>query len=142
MQKVLIWLLIATAIVGIADSAYLSHAAVTGSPLNCSVFDGCNVVAASPYSKVMGIPLALFGLVFYIVALGLSASLLTMNSKGLRQSMFAWSVLGVIFSAYFMYLQYFKIEAICLYCVISAVATILLLVFSALLLRRNQISLA
>jgi uncharacterized membrane protein len=136
MQKALVYLLILVSLVGIADSSYLSHAAVTGSPLNCSVFDGCNIVAASPYSKVYGIPLALFGLVFYIVALGLTASMLTMDSRGLRKAVFAWSIAGVLFSAYFMYLQYFKIEAICLYCVISAVATVLLLICSSLLLKQ------
>jgi len=136
-MKTLTWFLIAISFIGIADSSYLSHAALTGTPLNCGIFDGCNTVAASPYSKVFGIPLALFGLAFYLVALALAAILLTSPRQVVAKMMFGWSILGVLFSAYFMYLQYFIIEAICLYCLISAVATLLLL-FSYIFLRKTS----
>lgn len=137
MQRVLIWLLVAVSLAGIADASYLAHAALTGSPLNCAILDGCNTVAQSPYSKVFGIPLAIFGFFYYLAALVLSATLVSVSGIRMRAAMFFWSIAGVLFSAYFMYLQYFVIEAICLYCVISAVATVLLLVLSALLLRRG-----
>jgi uncharacterized membrane protein len=139
MQRILIWSLVLLALIGIADSSYLAHAALTNSPLNCGLFDGCNVVAQSPYSKVFGIPLALFGLVYYVIALVLSAILVSSAGARMRQAMFLWSGVGVLFSAYFMYIQYFLIEAICIYCVISAIVTGLLFILALLLLRKDSV---
>lgn len=138
MQKTLVWFLVLAAFIGLADSGYLSAMSLTGTPLNCAILEGCNTVVASPYSKVFGIPLAVFGVAFYAVALIFAAALLSSTSLKLRHMMLAWSVLGVLFSAYFAYLQYFVIGAICIYCVVSAIATVLLLLFSGLLLRRPQ----
>lgn len=142
MQRTLIWLLVFVSFVGLIDSGYLSAMSLTGNPLNCGIFDGCNIVASSPYAKVFGIPLAVFGSFYYVVALVLAAALVSLPSLRLRQALFSWSILGVLFSAYFAYLQYFVIEAICIYCVISAIATIFLALFSFMLVRspRNLLS--
>ncbi len=138
-MRLLTWILVVVSFVGIADASYLAHAAYTGSALNCAILDGCNTVAQSPYSRVFGVPLAYFGLLYYIVALTISASLLSVSGPRMHLAMFLWAIAGVLFSAYFMYLQYFVIEAVCLYCVISATATALLLIFSFLLQRKETI---
>ena len=49
-------------------------------------------------------------------------------SRGLRLAALCYSALGVCFSIYFMYLQIAFIHAFCIYCLISAVTTLLLLV--------------
>lgn len=115
------------ALAGFVDSLYLSWGALTGNALRCGVLEGCNVVAQSPYSWVFGVvPLATFGVVYYIGMLGLSASLLWAPFPQARFLTVLWAGLGVLFSMYFMYLQAFVIGAFCIYCIISAVATLLL----------------
>ena len=69
-RSLLIGLLMALSLVGIADAVYLSLHVAAGTPLVCDIgagLDGCNTVANSPYSLFLGIPLAYYGLVFYAV---------------------------------------------------------------------------
>jgi uncharacterized membrane protein len=49
-------------------------------------------------------------------------------SRGLRFAALVYSALGVCFSIYFMYLQIDFIHAFCVYCLVSAVTTLLLFV--------------
>jgi uncharacterized membrane protein len=47
--------------------------------------DGCNIVAASPYARIFGMPLGYFGLVYYLYTFGIVALLaLDPFSRGLR----------------------------------------------------------
>jgi uncharacterized membrane protein len=49
-------------------------------------------------------------------------------SRGLRFAALAYSASGVCFSIYFMYLQIAFIHAFCIYCLVSAVTTLLLFI--------------
>ena len=49
-------------------------------------------------------------------------------SRGLRLGAIIYAALGVCFSVYFIYLQVNFIHAFCIYCLISAVTTLLLLI--------------
>jgi uncharacterized membrane protein len=49
-------------------------------------------------------------------------------SRGLRFAAVAYSTLGTCFSIYFMYLQIAFIHAFCIYCLVSAVTTLLLFI--------------
>ncbi len=61
------FVMLGLALVGIADAFYYSHSVYTGQQLWCpSAFDGCNLVAGSPYARIVGIPLGYFGLVYYL----------------------------------------------------------------------------
>lgn len=97
-MRVIPWSLFILSLVGFFDSLYLSWGALTGSPLICGILEGCNVVAQSSYSWVFGIPLAMYGVAYYIGALGLSASLLSAPFSGARLPMILWGVVGVLFS--------------------------------------------
>lgn len=116
--------LVAAAIVGIADTLYLSWNHLMGTLPSCSLVEGCGVVLNSPYAEVFGEPLAYFGLIFYVYLLGL-ALLLAYDpySKGLRLGMLIYAAIGVLCSVAFVYMWIFLIHAICIYCVISAVTT-------------------
>lgn len=116
------------ACIGLIDTAYLVWKYYTGDPLSCSLIEGCNIVAASSYSKILGIPLSLIGLGYYIVITVLSLCSHFIRTDLLRRSMLAVALLGFISSAYFMYLQVFVINALCQYCIISAGISVLLLI--------------
>lgn len=112
---------------GLANSAYLAERGASGEPLICNIqnFSGCNVVAASEYSKLFGIPLAEYGVLFYSVLFVLAALELVLFDRLLRRILQAIASIGVIFSLYFIFVQIFLIGAFCIYCLASAVIAFL-----------------
>ena len=73
------------AFVGMIDTLYLSLSRRSG-PIPCHITSGCEDVVTSVYSQVAGIPLAWFGLAFYLTVLA------RLCSKGLEtQARFASS---------------------------------------------------
>jgi uncharacterized membrane protein len=122
--------LLALALVGIAVAFYDAHQLYNGQPLWCPPpINGCNEVANSPYARIYNLPVGYFGVVYYLYMFGLAA-LLAFDpfSRGLRFAALAYAALGVCFSIYFMYLQIAFIHAFCIYCLVSAVTTLLLLI--------------
>lgn len=124
------YVLLALALVGIAVAFYDAYQLYNGDALWCPPpINGCNEVANSPYARIFNLPVGYFGVVYYTYMFGLAA-LLAFDpfSRGLRLAALGYSASGVCFSIYFMYLQIAFIHAFCIYCLISAVTTLLLLV--------------
>ncbi len=122
--------LLALALVGIAVAFYDAHQLYSGQMLWCPPpINGCNEVANSPYARIYDLPVGYFGVVYYLYMFGLAA-LLAFDpfSRGLRLAALAYSAMGVCFSIYFMYLQIAFIHAFCIYCLVSAVTTLLLFI--------------
>jgi uncharacterized membrane protein len=88
---------------------------------------GCETVANSSYSHIAGVNVAVFGIVGY-VALFLTAFF---ANDLARFGGFAVSLGGFGFSVYLTYLEIFKIEAICQWCVASAVLMTILFLLNA-----------
>lgn len=118
------------AVIGIADAFYDSYAIYTGQLLWCPPpIDGCNTVANSPYARIFGVPLGYLGVIFYLYMFALAALLVfDPFSHGLRLGALLYAALGVFGSIYFMYIQFAFIHAFCIYCLLSAVLTLLLLI--------------
>ncbi|MEK7567703.1 MAG: vitamin K epoxide reductase family protein [Patescibacteria group bacterium] len=114
-------------IVGLLDSFYLFYKYINANPIDCFLFDGCNTIAQSPYSHVFGIPLPTFGVLFYVVMFLLVFFLTRYENILWKRLALLASVIGFIFSLYFVYLQGFVIQAFCIYCLISAIASTLIL---------------
>lgn len=124
------YVLLALALIGTAVAFYNSYAIYNGQMLWCPPpIDGCNEVAASPYARILGLPVGYYGVVYYLYMAALAA-LLAFDpfSRALTMAAVAYAALGIAFSAYFMVLQIGFIRAFCIYCLVSAVTTILLLV--------------
>lgn len=124
--KALILAIIAS-FVGLIDSLYLFYKYINADPINCFLFDGCNAVAQSPYSSFLGIPIPTFGVVFYSVIFLLCFLMLRHDNNILRRISLIGALIGFIFSLYFIFLQGFIIQAFCIYCLISAVSSLVLL---------------
>ena len=106
------------AALGIGVATYIAIAdAGGGAPTCLAGGGGCETVANSSYSHIAGVNVAVFGIVAY-VALLLSAFF---ASDYVRLGAFAVALGGFGFSIYLTYLEIFKIEAICQWCVASAV---------------------
>ena len=122
------YFLIALAMIGIADTLYLSYSVFTNTAPTC-LLAGCEKVLASEYSKIFGVPLSYIGLVYYVYMLGLSILLaIDPRSFGLRLGVLLYSGVGVLMSVVFIYIQGMIIGAFCQYCLISALLTVLLFI--------------
>ncbi len=127
-RRVLILSSLALALLGCADAWYLADAALTNAPLSCSIvgLDGCNIVAKSSYSHVFGVPLGVYGLVFYGVFFLLALVALKKPLRKFDIALFILGTAGALMSAYFLYIQFVLIKALCIYCLASAGISFLL----------------
>jgi uncharacterized membrane protein len=118
-------------LVGLAIAGYLTYVHYEGIAPVCST-GGCERVQASSYAEIGPIPVALLGLLGYLLILG---SLLVRGDVG-RALTFMLSLTGLAFSLYLTYLELFVIDAICQWCVASAVVMTALLITATIRLLR------
>jgi uncharacterized membrane protein len=118
----------AIAAAGIGVAAYITIAeSGGGAPACLAGGQGCTTVAKSSYSEIAGINVAVFGIAGYVM---LAIAAATPGDAG-RFGGLVLSLVGFGFSAYLTYLELFVIDAICQWCVASAVLMTLLLVVNA-----------
>jgi uncharacterized membrane protein len=124
---------IAVALIGTAIAAYLTYVHYAGIEPICAASGGCEKVQSSEYAELAGIPVALLGLLGYI---GILAATLA-PGDGARLVASSLALGGFAFSIYLTYLELFEIDAICQWCVASAVAMTVLAVLTALRVARG-----
>lgn len=90
----------------------------------CGISHGCETVQTSRYASLVGIPVALLGLISYVVIL------ITLRMRDERALLTGHGLTFIAFgfSAYLTYREVFTIHAICSWCVSSAVVFSLLAV--------------
>jgi len=98
-----------------------------GAPACLAGGSGCETVANSSYSHIAGINIAVFGIIGYVLLL---ATAFFANDLA-RLGGFAVALGGFGYSVFLTYLEIFKIEAICQWCVGSAVLMTILLALCA-----------
>ncbi|MBI2573878.1 MAG: vitamin K epoxide reductase family protein [Candidatus Wildermuthbacteria bacterium] len=121
---------------GFLDSAYLAIEHYRGVIPSCSVIAGCEKVLTSPYSEFFGIPVALFGVLFYLAVLFLTVGyFVSKNAKLFLCASFV-PFFGLAGTLWFLYAQAFLLGAFCLYCLASAAITFALAILSLLFFRK------
>jgi uncharacterized membrane protein len=117
-ERSLRYAIAALALVGVGVATYITIAdASSGSPVCLAGGHGCETVAQSRYSHLLGINVAVIGIGGYVV---LFASALARGDAA-RFIGFLAAAIGFGFSVYLTYLELFVIDAICQWCVASAV---------------------
>ena len=111
------------ALLGLADSVYLTVHHYTAEPVPCSIVEGCETVLTSAYAEIGGIPLAAFGALAYFIAFSL-AILTVFGNRTMWLLFGVQSFIMAAVSAYLIYLQGFVIGAFCQFCLISAATSI------------------
>lgn len=134
-SKYLIWLILGLAVIGFLDASYLTISHLTGSAVNCSITGGCDTVLASQYSEIFGIPLSFLGLAYYSSIFFVALFYLDGNSKKALKLLTILPAFGFAFSLYLVYLQLFIIEAICQYCMLSAINSTILAIIGLFLMK-------
>jgi uncharacterized membrane protein len=113
---------------GFADALYLTISHLRQHTLGCSILTGCDEVLTSTYSEIGGIPLALFGVVYYLTLVAGAIAWFQTEKKGLFSVILSINIAGFIASMLLVYVQWALIQAFCQYCVLSAVITTVMLV--------------
>ena len=121
-------------VIGIGIAGYLTYVHYAGLKVLCLSSGGCETVQSSRYAKLDGIPVAVLGLAGYI---GLLLSLTIRGELG-RIAGFAIALTGFGFSMYLTYRELFTIQAICQWCISSAVLMTVLAVLTAIRALREE----
>ena len=120
--------LIVLAAIGVALAGYLTYVHYSGTEPPCSIKGNpCSQVQKSQYSELGGIPVALIGLIGYIVILG---SLLVRETETTRFLTAGLTLGGFGFSLYLTYREVFTLEKICEWCVGSAILMTIMMLLS------------
>jgi protein-disulfide isomerase len=117
------------AVLGAGAATYLLVEYTTGQSGVCLTGSGCDTVRSSDFAYPLGIPMPLFGLAFYLVAIWTAVRTLEpANLLGVapRVALLVLSVVGLAFSALLTGLEAFVIGAFCTWCIVSALASVLL----------------
>ena len=116
------------AALGLGVAAYIAIAdSGGGAPACLAGGSGCQTVADSSYSHLLGVDVAVFGIVGYVLLL--ASAFFAVDAA--RFGGFLVSLGGFGFSVYLTYIEIFKIEAICQWCVASAVLMTILFLLNA-----------
>lgn len=135
--------MVAIAAVGLAVSAYLTWLHYSGSLALCLGVGGCEAVQTSRYSMIGPVPVALLGLIGYLFLFGATVVRLRLAGRtphDVRVLIFGASLAATLFTGYLTYLELFIIEAVCPWCVVIAVCSVLLLVLSSIDLAIRAVS--
>jgi uncharacterized membrane protein len=123
---------IACCALGLAIAGYLTYVHYAGISPVCEIAHGCEKVQTSQWSEVAGVPVALLGLLGYA---GILAALFVPGEAGLLAAA-GQALVGFGFSAYLTYREVFTIDAICIWCVASALIMAALVVITVVRLLR------
>jgi len=123
-QKLLV---IIAALFGILISSYLGYKKITDTSLLCGSTFGCEAVQQSKYSTLLGIPMGIWGVIYYFV---LSTLIAFYKGKYASVVKFIWIMWGLLFSLYLTLLEIFVIESYCIWCLISFANIILISIVS------------
>ena len=129
-NRLLKWFLGIT-FLAILASAYLSvlfYNHDLAAPCTINYFWDCGAVSNSPYAILLGIPVAIWGLITYLFLFFTGFALLYKFNKCLFQLIFAITAFGVVFSLYLTYAELFLIHAICLFCLAQQILIIINLI--------------
>jgi uncharacterized membrane protein len=110
------------ALLGLAISVYLTYVHYAGIEPVCSGISDCERVQTSDYAELVGIPVAVLGIAGYL------AILVSLRTRVEVTALLSY--LALAFSAYLTWAELFKIDAICQWCVGSALITLVIAVLA------------
>jgi uncharacterized membrane protein len=116
----------AVALIGLGIATYLTVVHYAGGTPVCAISHGCAIVQQSSYAKLGGVPVALLGVIGYVTML----ALLLRDGENERTAAAFVAIAGAGFSGWLTYVEIERLDAICTWCVGSAICMALLAVLS------------
>ena len=110
-------------LLGIADTIYLTIGHYTehfSFACPTTSFVNCESVTTSSYSQILGIPVAVLGLTFFVAMLAFQLpQIWKLHSKLVLYARLAFSVSGIVVALWLIFVEFQKLHEICLYCTAS-----------------------
>ena len=122
------------ALLGVGISGYLTYVKLSATQAVCLGLGECETVQNSPYSVILGIPIAILGLLTYLAIIALwwwSQDEQRPYADLTPMLLFGITLFGFLYSAYLTYLELFVLKAICPWCVASAIIMTVLMIINA-----------
>ncbi len=144
MKNLKFYLLLVLALGGLADAAYLTHEHYLNIIPPChinrffTILSDCGLVLHSKYAVLFGVPLALLGAIHYFILSSAIMAALFTKKRIFKIWILIQSAGGALFSIYLMYLQFFVIKSICVYCTLSALVSFIIFILSLFWLERAR----
>lgn len=95
---------------------------------------GCAKVASSEYSKLLGIPVSMWGMIYYL-GFGVLIMFKEKFSNFYKYLLSFFVFAGIVFTIYLRFVELFYIKAICIWCWGSVVIVVLLTILYFLSMR-------
>jgi len=118
------------ALVGLGIATYLAYAEIAHVEAICGPIGGCNFVQSSLYARILGIPVAVLGMLYYLAIGVLWAGQRSPTRQRANRSvlgLLGLTLFGTLFSIYLTSLELFVVRAACTWCLGSAVVTTILM---------------
>jgi uncharacterized membrane protein len=123
---------------GAGIAGYLTAVRLLGTSAVCGPSHGCDIVAASRYSELLGIPVAVYGLAVSLLLVVLALAWWLRAERRALLAAYLLLLASTAFVAYLTFLELFVIEAICVWCVAYAATIVVGLVVSGVALLRSS----
>lgn len=112
------WLVLVLALCGMLLTGYLTYVALrSGTPAFCSAESACDLIQQSRWSRLLGLPLALWGFILYGLLAGNAWRLPARLVRWRRLWLLAW--FGLAVSLYMTLVAWLQLEAFCVWCLLS-----------------------
>ena len=135
------WILVVLDVIGLAIASYLSVVELGGGVPVCGPLKGCETVATSEYAWIGPFPVAVYGVMLSVVLLTLAFAWIRTDNPVLLDLHAGLSLVGVIFEVYFLTLQMFVIQAVCIWCTLYGLSLLLRFVVVGIIwLRQGRLS--
>ena len=92
----------------------------------CTIAKGCETVLTSQFSTILGIPIALFGSLFFLALI----FLILLDQKKFLRYFKILVLLGVLVSVNLFFIQAFVLNAFCQYCLVSEAIILAIFILS------------
>ena len=123
--------LIILSLIGFAVSFYIYYSKKYDKPLHCVIGQDCDAVVKSKYGKTFGIENTIPGMLYHalIFAYGIAA----LSNRNLFKDNLIYyfvviaSIASVLFAVYLASVQAFVLKKWCEYCIVSSIASLLIL---------------
>lgn len=125
--------IIALAVLGFLLCANIHRKKKHDKPLVCPLNGNCDSVINSPYSKLFGVSLEIYGMLYYafiIVAYVIMYIVPALHTPVISYPVVGTSIGAFLFSLYLVFIQAFKLKSWCVWCLSSALLSTLIAAFS------------
>jgi len=117
-------IIIILSLAGFGISLYLAITHYLGIAVPCSITQGCEAVLSSKYSSLLGLPLSVWGGVFFTGVIG--SSLLANHYLKWQKLLKVLLGIGAVASLIFLSIQFFVLRQVCQYCATVDVLTVII----------------